>query len=98
VPLAELSRVCADEIQQPASPERWKEIAQIVNETISALNVRHSAVDEYARKQYHAIIRTLTETKGRVGGNDGAAARLGLNRTTLLSRMKKFGIHSKQFC
>ena len=28
----------------------------------------------------------------RVGGADGAAARLGINRTTLLARMKKFGI------
>jgi len=34
---------------------------------------------------------------GRVGGNHGAAARLGLNRTTLLSRMKKSGINQKQF-
>ena len=39
-----------------------------------------------------AIVRTLTETKGRVGGHNGAAARLGLNRTTLLSRMKKMGL------
>ena len=98
VPLAELRRVCSDEFTQPAGPQRWKEIAQIVKETINALNVTHSAVDEHARKQRDAIVRTLTETKGRVGGNDGAAARLGLNRTTLLSRMKKFGIHPKQFC
>ena len=41
-------------------------------------------------RQRHAIVRTLTETKGRVGGDDGAAARLGLNRTTLLSRMKSW--------
>jgi formate hydrogenlyase transcriptional activator len=37
------------------------------------------------------------ESKGRVGGADGAAARLGMNRTTLLSRMKKFGIYAKQY-
>jgi formate hydrogenlyase transcriptional activator len=98
VPLAELHRVCSDEFTQPAGPQRWKEITQIVKETISALNVRHSAVDEHARRQRDAIVRTLTETKGRVGGDDGAAARLGLNRTTLLSRMKKFGLHPKQFC
>jgi formate hydrogenlyase transcriptional activator len=98
VPLAELHRVCSDEFTQSADPQRWKEITQIVKETINALNVRHSAVDEHARRQRHAIVRTLTETKGRVGGDDGAAARLGLNRTTLLSRMKKFGLHPKQFC
>ena len=98
VPLAELRRVCSDEFTQPAGPQRWKEIAQIVKETLNALNVRDSAVDEHARRQRDAIVRTLTETNGRVGGEDGAAARLGLNRTTLLSRMKKFGIHPKQFC
>jgi formate hydrogenlyase transcriptional activator len=32
-----------------------------------------------------------------VGGADGAAARLGMNRTTLLSRMKKLGIYPKQY-
>ena len=97
-PLAELRRVCADGFTQSAAPQRWEEIALIVKETINALNGRHSAVDEHAKKQRDAIVRTLTETKGLVGGNDGAAARLGLNRTTLLSRMKKLGIHSKQFC
>jgi formate hydrogenlyase transcriptional activator len=38
------------------------------------------------------VLRALKETKGRVGGPDGAAARLGLKRTTLISRMKKLGI------
>ena len=38
------------------------------------------------------IVRILNEVNGRVGGPDGAAARLGLKRTTLISRMKKLGI------
>jgi formate hydrogenlyase transcriptional activator len=37
------------------------------------------------------IVRILKETKGRVGGPNGAAVRLGLKRTTLLTRMKKLG-------
>jgi formate hydrogenlyase transcriptional activator len=97
-PLTELHRVCSDESTQHAGPQRWQEINQIVKETIDVLNVRHSAVAEHAERQRHAIVRTLTDTNGRVGGDDGAAARLGLNRTTLLSRMKKFGLHPKQFC
>ena len=56
-----------------------------------------SVADEYERKQRDQIIRALTACEGRVGGIDGAAARLGTNRTTLLSRMKKFGIYSKQY-
>jgi formate hydrogenlyase transcriptional activator len=39
-----------------------------------------------------AILRILKETKGRVAGPEGAAVRLGLKRTTLISRMKKLGI------
>jgi formate hydrogenlyase transcriptional activator len=42
------------------------------------------------------ILRILKATHGRVGGADGAAARLGLKRTTLISRMKKLGINPRQ--
>lgn len=38
------------------------------------------------------IIRILKETNGVVAGPKGAAQRLGLKRTTLLSRMKRLGI------
>jgi formate hydrogenlyase transcriptional activator len=46
--------------------------------------------------QDHAeIMRILKETKGRVAGPQGAAARMGLKRTTLISRMKKLGIQPR---
>jgi len=38
------------------------------------------------------IMRILKETNGRVSGPNGAATRMGLKRTTLISRMKKLGI------
>ena len=38
------------------------------------------------------ILRVLRETKGVIAGATGAAARLGLKRTTLNSRLKKLGI------
>jgi formate hydrogenlyase transcriptional activator len=41
------------------------------------------------------ILRILKETKGRVAGPDGAAARMGIKRTTLISRMKKLGIQPR---
>lgn len=80
-----------------AVPQHKEEIARIVKETIHALDSRKDVVDEHAAKQREEIVRALTDSKGRVAGEDGAAARLGLNRTTLLSRMKKFGINAKQF-
>lgn len=41
------------------------------------------------------IIQVLKETNGVVGGPRGAAQRLGVKRTTLLSRMKRLGISPK---
>ncbi len=38
------------------------------------------------------ILQALKDANGIVGGPDGAAARLGLKRTTLQSRMRKFNI------
>jgi formate hydrogenlyase transcriptional activator len=38
------------------------------------------------------ILRALRECRGMVGGAKGAAARLGMKRTTLLYRMEKLGI------
>jgi formate hydrogenlyase transcriptional activator len=48
------------------------------------------ALDETERAQ---ILRALEEANGVVGGPNGAAARLGIKRTTLHVRMQKLGIH-----
>ena len=42
--------------------------------------------------QISHILQTLQETKGVIGGRNGAAVRLGLARTTLIYRMKRLGI------
>src|SRR5207249_2668109 len=44
-----------------------------------------------------ATMKGLAAWNGRVGGADGAAARMGINRTTLISRMKKLGIDPRQY-
>jgi PAS domain S-box-containing protein len=43
------------------------------------------------------ILRVLRETNGQIGGDDGAAARLGLKRTTLNSKLKKLGIERADY-
>jgi transcriptional regulator with GAF, ATPase, and Fis domain len=55
-----------------------------------ALHVRASNVTELSERA--RILQVLKETKGMVGGANGAAARLGLRRTTLQSRMLKHNI------
>jgi formate hydrogenlyase transcriptional activator len=44
-----------------------------------------------------SILQALKEANGLVGGPNGAAATLGLKRTTLQSRMRKYNI-ARQFC
>jgi len=98
VPLQELRRGYVDQSTATTAHRDRDSIARIVKETLDALDETKGAVDEFANKQREQIVNALTDTKGRVGGQQGAAARLGLNRTTLLSRMKKFSISAKQFC
>jgi formate hydrogenlyase transcriptional activator len=43
------------------------------------------------------ILRVLKEAKGMLSGPEGAAARLGLKRTTLNSRLKKLGIKRSDY-
>jgi PAS domain S-box-containing protein len=43
------------------------------------------------------ILRVLRDAKGQIGGDDGAAARLGLKRTTLNSKLKKLGIERSDY-
>src|SRR3984885_4387885 len=41
------------------------------------------------------ILQALQETHGVIGGQNGAAARLGLPRTTLISKMQRLGIENR---
>jgi formate hydrogenlyase transcriptional activator len=62
-------------------------VPELGNHGMNPAPTRAGSLDEQDR-----IVRVLKETKGRVGGPSGAAARLGLKRTTLITRMKKMGI------
>jgi PAS domain S-box-containing protein len=50
----------------------------------------------HAAEREH-ILRVLRSCKGMIGGADGAAARLGLKRTTLNSKLKKLGIDRREY-
>jgi formate hydrogenlyase transcriptional activator len=93
-PLAELRKTTKME----GSPDTDKRrVNQVAEERTNSQSDKTSVADEYARKQRDQIVQALAACRGLVGGVDGAAARLGMNRTTLLSRMKKFGIYAKQY-
>jgi len=61
-----------------------------LSELIAPLEERNS--DTLRDKDRERIIRTLRVCKGQLGGPDGAAARLGLKRTTLQSKLIHLGI------
>jgi len=94
---APLSELRKHGIEAPAVQTPPDDIARIVKETITALNGKKDFSDEFAKKQREEIIQALTESKGRVGGADGAATKMGLNRTTLLARIKKYGIDPRRY-
>jgi formate hydrogenlyase transcriptional activator len=72
-------------------------VVRIVKHTIENLEAMRPKA-RTAENRREEIMRALCETHGRVGGANGAAARMGINRTTLISRMKKLGIRSDEFC
>jgi formate hydrogenlyase transcriptional activator len=53
-----------------------------------------SALEDVEREH---ILRVLRATGGKIAGPGGAAEQLGMNRTTLHSRMRKLGISRKDF-
>lgn len=53
----------------------------------------HTATLDETERQ--AILAALRDSRGVIAGSDGAAARLGMKRTTLNSKMRKLGITRK---
>jgi formate hydrogenlyase transcriptional activator len=60
-----------------------------------ATNRRRDTSLESAEREH--ILRILRETSGVIAGSRGAAARLGLKRTTLQSKMQKLGISRRDY-
>jgi len=54
-----------------------------------------AAVSTLEGAEREHILRVLKEARGVVGGPNGAAARLGLKRTTLISKMQRLGIYQR---
>jgi formate hydrogenlyase transcriptional activator len=98
VPIIELRKSTVGS-SVPNNNGRQDEISRIVKETLSEISrgTTRSAAKAHEEKERQEIMRVLGETKGRVGGADGAAARMAINRTTLISRIKKFGIDPRLF-
>jgi len=91
-PLSELRNGRNEEPARASTLKTEDDIVRIVKDTLASLK-RKRAPNERTTRQHDEIVRVLTECKGRVGGADGAAVRMGVSRTTLMYRMKRLGIN-----
>ena len=88
-------------------PGNIRELENLIERSViltrgTALHVPVSELDNHSAAKPAAgvrdlngrdeLLRILKETRGRVGGVNGAAARMGVKRTTLISRLKKLDI------
>ena len=63
-----------------------------MGEALTPAVSRRALAAEFRDHERERILQALNEARGVVGGPEGAAARLGMQRTTLQSRMKKLNI------
>jgi formate hydrogenlyase transcriptional activator len=71
----------------------------VLNAPLAELIVSEDSQSEATleRLEREHIVRVLRETNGKIGGPRGAAARLGLKRTTLQSMMHRLGISREEY-
>ncbi len=67
-------------------------LAELKQRTKAPVAVSSNGLETLEHAEREHIVRALGETRWVIGGPRGAAARLGMKRTTLQSRMRKLGI------
>ena len=65
-------------------------LAELRHITVQATSSKPSTLKELERQR---ILQAIRESNWIIGGPNGAAARLGMKRTTLVHRIQKLGIH-----
>jgi len=75
----------SDNVLRPALPE----LRQMTNPASEFAN------RTLAEAERHHVLEVLNQTNWLIGGQEGAAARLGLPRTTLIYKMRKLGIERR---
>lgn len=76
------------------TPTHIDKLIDLSDDTAVCQTSKVESLEEVERRH---ILRALKNTKGRVGGTNGAAKMIGLPRSTFQYRLKKFGIDPKQY-
>ena len=79
--------------------ETWvqRKSSQPSGHLLSRSSILAEDKSEFADRERKAIEAALTECQGRVSGPRGAAAKLGIPRQTLESKIAGLGIHKSRF-
>ncbi|HKY05772.1 MAG TPA: sigma 54-interacting transcriptional regulator [Blastocatellia bacterium] len=89
VPFNEMKPPVKAPVSTPTNVEFARGPDSLKTDSLKSPSPESASLESIEREH---ILRVLHETNWVVGGADGAAARLGLKRTTLQARMKKLGI------
>ena len=87
--IRELQNLMERAVLLSTGPSLRVPLAEIASETSRSATSGGNALEQAEREQ---IVRALRESNWVVGGAHGAAARLGLKRTSLAYKMQKLGI------
>jgi formate hydrogenlyase transcriptional activator len=107
--IEEIPEAIIDTLRHYAWPGNVRELQNVIERAVIATTGRTLQMPGEARRvsrtassartlaqvERDHIVATLEATNWVLGGWDGAAARLGLSRTTLISRMQRLGISSR---
>jgi len=88
--IRELQNVVERSVVLSIGPELKVALPELDDRPGVVVDIRASNVTDISERA--RILQVLKETKGMIGGPNGAAARLGLKRTTLQARMRKYKI------
>ena len=87
--IRELQNVIERSVVLSSGPDLHLALPELIGGP-SPLVVHGRASNPIEASERNGILQALNDTNGMVGGTKGAAARLGLKRTTLQARMRKY--------
>jgi len=103
--IQQIQKNSMDALQQYGWPGNVRELQNIVEQSLIKSNgdtlsillpcapvITQSSLQTLEQNEYSHISRVLQLTGGKIKGHDGAAILLGINYSTLYSRMRKLGI------